>query len=938
MSKNLTRKGLALGASFALVLSALTALPAQAAVGIELTGKDGKTAYGMISGKDYTFTANGNSEFPVGNAGQLRVQITNVDGGSISGLAINGTAVDGDYGATDSDGEVGNLIATAAGSSKASTDSDLGTTAGDKAVFGLGVSREILGANSTSLMTSPFLVKFTATAAADAPKRFDVVVFADSNNNAVLDAGETVSATRTVTFTHPDDIEPVVTITAPTEGDTSAAASFTLPNIAMDQLSNTLFAGVFNYGDNTTIAFTNNGAVRSTWNSTESKFELAASGLASPGLVKEKLLKVQVRYLSGGFASTVTSQNLTDSSALGTAATVLIATQSVKSFTGAVVKSGSSLANGDVAIDGSFQITATAKDGSSPAKAVAGRAVTAKVQALTSGNSNLTLGTTAAAKKVTVNGTTYTSVASLPGATGVAKLAVGSTNASGQVTLNLAIANLVATDKVVVTFYVENQEVAVTATARARTYSGNAHILNAPSGEVVTTDGTPVSLQISIVDQFGTALPSGYLAQAIFDSADGGYVAQATTASTSATSTSADIVNGRATLTITDNGTGVGVNVYDVQYAEKLAGGGLGSPVAIQANLKVRIKSASNATVGSVNPTLTDGGAALAETADKSAYVITAGTRGASNLKAPLQTVNGSDDVVFGNYDSRLLNGEAPNVVTTNKPTLFGEIKSVATTTEAAVVVPNASVTVSGSGLQFGSTQNSKVVYGLGTLTLNADANGRFAVDVFSNKAGKQIVTITSGGKSVKVEVWFDDAAPTAGVNANFVAPKSIKAGRTLVVTVKFTDKYGNPVSATKSSNDLKLTYSGPGFVTNEPEDLVEGAATWRILVGVGDTGPAVFSLSAYTGTDLVSASSATWVGPIANAKAGAKKGRVIVEAYRAKGKTVNVFVGGTRVGTFKANKANFSAVVRGVKSGTRNVRVTLSGPGEDFRGAITVK
>jgi hypothetical protein len=96
---------------------------------------------------------------------------------------------------------------------------------------------------------------------------------------------------------------------------------------------------------------------------------------------------------------------------------------------------------------------------------------------------------------------------------------------------------------------------------------------------------------------------------------------------------------------------------------------------------------------------------------------------------------------------------------------------------------------------------------------------------------------------------------------------------------------------------------------------------------------------SVYTGTtSALTASTATWVGPIANAKAGVKKGRVIIEAYRAKGKTVNVFVGKTRVASYVSNKANFSKVVRGIKSGDRNVRVVLSGPGEDFRGVITVK
>jgi hypothetical protein len=75
----------------------------------------------------------------------------------------------------------------------------------------------------------------------------------------------------------------------------------------------------------------------------------------------------------------------------------------------------------------------------------------------------------------------------------------------------------------------------------------------------------------------------------------------------------------------------------------------------------------------------------------------------------------------------------------------------------------------------------------------------------------------------------------------------------------------------------------------------------------------------------------------VANAVAGAKVGRVVIEAYRAKGKTVNVFVGSTRVASYVADKAEFSKSVK-VKTGTRNVRVVIVGPSSDFTGAIVVK
>jgi hypothetical protein len=163
-------------------------------------------------------------------------------------------------------------------------------------------------------------------------------------------------------------------------------------------------------------------------------------------------------------------------------------------------------------------------------------------------------------------------------------------------------------------------------------------------------------------------------------------------------------------------------------------------------------------------------------------------------------------------------------------------------------------------------------------------------------------------------------------------------------------DAWGNPVevnTAAATAQKLAIGYSGPGFVANQPLVLnAAGQAQVRVFLDERDWAPTTISFYYVSGTGdatvatnkVVSEARATWVGPIANAKAGAKKGRVIVEAYRAKGKTVSVFVGSTRVASFVADKANDSMVVRGIKSGTRNVSVRLSGAGEDFTGAITVK
>ena len=246
-----------------------------------------------------------------------------------------------------------------------------------------------------------------------------------------------------------------------------------------------------------------------------------------------------------------------------------------------------------------------------------------------------------------------------------------------------------------------------------------------------------------------------------------------------------------------------------------------------------------------------------------------------------------------------------------------------------------------------------------GSLTLFADEDGDFGVSLTSNRSQKDaVITVSSMGGTDTFKLTVNNAEADTAVAATVSAPKSVKAGRTMVYTVTLVDEYGNPVitdttatgyNAGDTTPSVAVSYSGPGLVTTDIATKTNASGQIRVsvLVGTLDTGVASFTASYdsngstadVAGTTIVfSNSSAVWVGPIANAKAGAKKGNVVVEAYRAKGKTVSVFVGGTRVASFVADKANDSMVVKGIKSGTRNVRVTLSGPGEDFRGAVTVK
>ena len=175
--------------------------------------------------------------------------------------------------------------------------------------------------------------------------------------------------------------------------------------------------------------------------------------------------------------------------------------------------------------------------------------------------------------------------------------------------------------------------------------------------------------------------------------------------------------------------------------------------------------------------------------------------------------------------------------------------------------------------------------------------------------------------------------------------PKSVKAGRTLMATIAVTDKWNNPVKEDSDNGDQSVAVtSSRGFVNLvQPVDKAPSTFQVQVLLSPLDRGRVDLNFSYHegdidlAGDDIFRASKSFWSGPAVNATAGAKKGRVIVEAYRSVGQTVNVFVGSTKVASFVPDAANDRFVVKGIKSGNRKVSVKVT-PGYDFAGVIAVK
>ena len=790
MSKNLTRKGLALGSVVALGATLFAGSPALAAPGITLTDLNDKGNYTMLEGESFTFLASGNADW-AGSASTLRVRVKNV-----SGSANVPTETVGGSGASAVNYATSGATATA-----------IGTAAGDTAVF------------AASSMTSPFQFALTSGAiAADTTESYEVTAWADVNNNGVINDGEYASPTRTVVFKDIASLTTTIAIDSPVQGATTVGADVTLPGVAIDQLTAGEWGVKFTNGVDGSI--TSGDVVDAVTLSTDStKFE---ADLTVTALVKDTAVKAQLKYKNSGISvsdSSNTAVGAAATAAVVTAKAATITADVVRSKTAKYVSTSGSVVTGNVLRNSEFELKATAKDASTTPVAVAGLAVEVAITVPTGTLS----GTAGSVVSLTVNGTTYTDESKLPGASSTYAKIKTTTDASGVATIKVSSVGLSADDVVAAVFSAETLSSSVRVIQKEATYTG--YITNYGT-KATTTDGVAVPVQVAIVDQFGGAPADGtFDARAIFSSSS-----QTTAATNGSNVTGVAVVGGKATLNILDNGTGTGANVYDVEYIKKdSVNGGYGSnsSVDIDSAFDIAIVSAADATAGSLK-VYTDNNQ---------------GTERSKNTAATAYTLDNSSNALsvadFGNFDSRYVLGTEPTQTAT-AAVIYGKVASASSATVASAAIAGGQVTLAGTGLLFKfTTAGSKDIYATGSITVPADADGKYTVSVWSQKAGTQTVTITSGSAKSLVEIKFAQALATAATVLTVDAPAYILPGRTLVVTAKAVDKFGNGVDV--ADTHASVTYTGPGLVVGSlpTQTDANGELSFRVLLGADEVGSA---------------------------------------------------------------------------------------------------
>jgi hypothetical protein len=194
-------------------------------------------------------------------------------------------------------------------------------------------------------------------------------------------------------------------------------------------------------------------------------------------------------------------------------------------------------------------------------------------------------------------------------------------------------------------------------------------------------------------------------------------------------------------------------------------------------------------------------------------------------------------DVTPGTTDS-LLNtkvfsvGDVRNGVAA--PVVENGISVTGTVTDANGNATISSVTLSGADLLF--AVDSKV-YASGSVTVQTDASGAYAVTVYSNKAGKKTLTATAGAATKTQDIYFRAAAVSAGTTLTLDVPETAAPGSTVIVKGSLVDRFGNPVAATSSQN-FAVSWTGKGFVSDLPTSVkADGTFSFFVLLGATDSG-----------------------------------------------------------------------------------------------------
>jgi hypothetical protein len=852
MSKNLTRKGLALGALVALGSTVIAGTPATAAPTALYTTSAFGTATTGVLGQYFTIAT---SVAGGATSDTVKYFVEGVAAANVSATARFTTDLEL---STASAGAYATTTAV-----EANTDADAKqTTYSTGAAWVAGSYHQLsLKVDSTNV---------TATTSVKVTPFLDSVV-ADGKPGA----NELVGAAITINFIKGSELTATPTITAPV----GAAANAVVAVSGGVNLSQFRAAAKGGHAETPfTVMFKEAGAdfgsaVSALWDTADSVLTVDSASVTTAGRIYGATAKV----------------NGTDSAS---AAAVTASAGKAASLSGVAVAKGTSYAAAPAVSTNVIRSGAGSISASTTVTAVTGESKVG--QKVTFTVTEYSVSALAAGGSVSAGGKTLTNAAS--GTTEKFTVDV-LTDADGKATLPITYAGLSDGNKISVSATAVGASASVSATAIDLTAQDS--VATAIVDLVQDTNaGTPVrsiakggafSIGYQVVDQFGQ-VPTGSFRVAVTNT---------NAISTPSITTPVAVSAGAVTVSGTDNNTAN--DVYEVVATLQK----LGSDGTTWSN------------VGSVAETST----------------ISAGTVGTAAALAI--TATATDNVTRAGQTLVAGNTALEQSSVTRTAPSGSETLTTVVTSSTGAVVAGAAVTYSAAGVLFKAGNT----YGLGSITVYTNASGSTsAVNIYSNLSGASTITVTSGSATkTQVITW---AAVTAGGSAwTITAPTYILPGQTLTVSAVLKDKYGALVNT--ASGDVKVVYTGPGFVTATlpTETDANGAISFTVLLGAADsgTGTAKFIYEGANGTleetssnDDVVAQSIITLGaaPAASATAavaGSTKRFFVSVSGNTGAKNVVVKVAGKTFKTLKGSTAKKTYTVAAPK-GSHKVTVFVGG------------
>ena len=866
MSKNLTRKGLALGALVALGSSVIAGSPASAAptalylesaFGTSYEGVLGQnfvlsgTAAGAASGDDVSYYIEGVTAANLTVVGRYTTNLSTTTVGN----AYSNPA--------DADGEGIERVAAPAGAIYlANTDADAKVATLDVDTWSAGSSLELaLKVNATNV---------TATTSVKVTPFLDNV-----NNDGVPGTNEYKGTPVTINFNKASEL--TATPTLAVKMGSAVKATVAVSKVNLEQFRATT-KGAPEEQTFVNVDFKENGATAWT---TQSVYPLYDT--------TDKVFTVSTgsNPTAGSVYGATAQFGTTDSAS---AALVTAGAGEVLSLSALAAAKGTSYKSGDKIRSGAGSVSISTTVTPVTGKSKAGQKVTFTI-------AETGISTLDSAATVTAGGKTLKNAASITLESVDVEVV---SDADGKATLAIAYAGIKSANDFVVTAVASGASAPVPASSITLTGEDSAAVavldLSAVSESTSirrVAKGSAMSIEYTIVDQFGQTPAGDFQAVITENSSSANFTANVA------------FSGGKGTFSGSDNSTSD--NNYTVTatlYKKNATTGEWDSPI-LDTTSAVQIGAV--ATPASITASADNDGSVTP--VDRDAITFVAG-----------------NDVLV------------QESVELSSPTNGARIQGTVIGSNGAAIA-GATVTVTAPNLFFwiGSTKT------IGSLTLRTDANGAYDVYVYSNKAGKQTVTIASGSVSKTQDITFAastvSGANTLGAVWSTDAPTRILPGKTLTVTATLTDKFGNVVDT--SGSLVKVSYTGPGFLTATPllDTDSSGKVSFTVLLGAADEGAATvkFTFAGANGTvaepssndDVVSTSTvvigaAPVVVPTARIAGSTKRFFVSVDNNTG-AKNVVIKVAGKTFKTLKGSSAMKSYAVAAPK-GTHKVTVYVGG------------